>query len=224
MEVDKVRIFINLQANKRKIDNRIVAFSLRFQKKVFNKVKHDLEVYRELLLILNSVLKWEQSFFPGIIGGVLTIQFLFLWYIDLSALTLVALVALLVTVVDYGYPLVSKFIFKAENWSGTQEKLYEQVIQDIVDVRLCVCGAICSFFSNRSERSTFVSHLFLLHQQRYKTSTLFFFLVSHHSHCWLDRSCMDRINIQQSFLGVLDDSHLGYVSRLEGERYHQVGI
>lgn len=62
-----------------------------------------------------------------------------------------------ITVLDYGYPLVSKFIFKAENWSGSQEKLYEQVIQEIVDVRLCVCGAVCSFFSSRSERSTFVS-------------------------------------------------------------------
>lgn len=124
---------------------------------MFNKVKHDLEVYRELLLILNSVFKWEQSFFPGIIGGVLTVVFLFLWYLDFSTLTLVALTMILVTVVDYGYPLVSKFIFKAENWSGTQEKQYEQVIQDIVDVRLCVCGAVCSFFSSRSERSTCVS-------------------------------------------------------------------
>lgn len=124
---------------------------------MFNKVKHDLEVYRELLLILNSVLKWEQSFFPGIVGGVLTLLFIVLWWLDFSSLTLVALIAILVTVVDYGYPLVSKFIFKPDNWSGTQEKLYEQVIQDIVDVKLCVCGSICSFFSSRSERSTFVS-------------------------------------------------------------------
>lgn len=130
---------------------------LNLQKKVFNKVKHDLEVYRELLLILNSILKWEQSFFPGIIGGVLTFVFLVLWYLDFSTLTLVALITILVTVLDYGYPMVSKFIFKAENWSGTQEKLYEQVIQDIVDVRMSVCGSICSFFSSRSERSTCVS-------------------------------------------------------------------
>lgn len=140
--------------NKRKINNENLH---NFQKKVFNKVKHDLEVYRELLLILNSILKWEQSFFPGIIGGVLTFVFLLLWYLDFSSLTLLALITILVTVVDYGYPLVSKFIFKSENWSGSQEKLYEQVIQDIVDVRLCVCQTICSFFSSRSERSTFVS-------------------------------------------------------------------
>jgi hypothetical protein len=131
------------------------------QKKVFNKVKHDLEVYRELLLILNSVFKWEQSFFPGIIAGVQTLLFIVVWYLDFSLLTLVALITILVTVVDYGYPLVSKFIFKAENWSGTQEKLYEQVIQDIVDVKLSVCGAVSSFFSSRSERSTFVSQSFI---------------------------------------------------------------
>lgn len=114
-------------------------------------------MYRELLLILNNVLKWEQSFFPGIIGGVITLLFIVLWYLDFSTLTLIALITIFVTVLDYGYPLVSKFIFKAENWSGSQEKLYEQVIQDIVDVKLSVCGAVSSFFSSRSERSTFVS-------------------------------------------------------------------
>lgn len=152
MEVDKVNFSLT---NKRKSIMKI-CFCF-FKKKVFNKVKHDLEVYRELLLILNSLLKWEQSFFPGIIAGVLTLKFLILWYLDFSTLTLAAFAMIFVTVLDYGYPLVSKFIFKADNWSGTQEKLYEQVIQEIVDVRLCVCGAVCSFFSSRSERSTFVS-------------------------------------------------------------------
>lgn len=140
-----------------RIYENLIGFFL--QKKVFNKVKHDLEVYRELLLILNSVLKWEQSFFPGIIGGVLTLLFIVLWWLDFSTLTLIALVTIFVTVLDYGYPLVSKFIFKAENWSGSQEKLYEQVIQDIVDVKLSFCGAVSSLFSSRSERSTFVSLL-----------------------------------------------------------------
>jgi len=127
------------------------------QKKIFNKVKHDLEQWREVLLILNGVLKWEQSFFPGVIFGVLTFLFIILWWLDLSTLTLIAFITMFITVLDYGYPLVSKFIFKPENWSGTQEKLYENVIQEIVDVKLCIEGSISSFFSSRSERSTFVS-------------------------------------------------------------------
>lgn len=125
------------------------------KKKIFNKVKHDLEQWREVLLILNGLLKWDQSFFPGIIAGVLTFVFIILWWLDFSTLTLIALIALFVTVLDYGYPLVSKFIFKPENWSGTQEKQYENVIQEIVDIRCCVTGAISSFFNSRSERSTF---------------------------------------------------------------------
>lgn len=131
-----------------------------FQKKIFNKVKHDLEQWREVLVLLNGILKWEQSFFPGVIAGVITFIFIILWWLDLSLLTSVALSLLLSTVLDYGYPLVSKFIFKPENWSGTQEKLYEQIINDIVDVKLCVSGAITSFFNNRAEKSTFVSYLF----------------------------------------------------------------
>lgn len=127
------------------------------QKKEFNKVKHDLEVYRELLLVLNGVLKWEQQWYPGVIGGVLTFLFILIWLLDFSTLTLIAVVAIIVTVVDYGYPMVSKFIFKAENWSGAQEKLYEEVIENIVSVKLYIQKSISSFFSSRSERSTFVS-------------------------------------------------------------------
>lgn len=124
---------------------------------MFHKVKHDLEVYKEALLIVSKVLKWEQSFFPGVIAGVVTFVFLLLWFLDFSSLTLVALSLMVVTVLDFGYPLVSKFIFKPENWSGAQEKLYEQVIEEIVDVRICVESKVSSFFASRSERSTFVS-------------------------------------------------------------------
>ena len=122
-----------------------------------NKTKHDLEVYRELLLIINSILKWEQPFFPGVIAGVFTFVFIILWWLDFSSLTFVALITLLVTVADFGYPMISKFIFKAENWSGSKEKLYEDVIENIVDVRCALCSGVSSFFSSRSERSTFVS-------------------------------------------------------------------
>ncbi|XP_070495507.1 ADP-ribosylation factor-like protein 6-interacting protein 1 isoform X1 [Chironomus tepperi] len=125
------------------------------KKKIFNKVKHDLEQWREVLCIMNGVLKWEQSFFPGIIFGVLTFLFIILWWLDLSSLTLIAFITMLITILDYGYPLVSKFIFKPENWSGTQEKLYENIIQEIVDVKLCIEGSISSFFNSRAERSTF---------------------------------------------------------------------
>lgn len=98
-------------------------------------------------------------FYPGVIVGVLSFIFLLLWWLDLSTLTLIALLTIDFTIVDFVYPLVSKFIFKAENWSGTQEKQYELVIQDIVDLKLSACGAISSFFSSRSERSTFVRQL-----------------------------------------------------------------
>jgi hypothetical protein len=110
-----------------------------------------------VLLILNGLLKWDQSFFPGIIAGVLTFLFIILWWLDLSTLTLLAFIALVVTLLDFGYPALSKFIFKPENWSGTQEKQYENVIQDIVDIRCCITGSVSSFFNTRSERSTFVS-------------------------------------------------------------------
>lgn len=130
---------------------------LKKQKKIFNKTKHDLEEWRELILHLNSILKWEQKYYPGVIFGVVSFVFLMLWYLDFALLTLVSLIALLVTVVDYGYPAIHKFIFKSESWTGTHEKNYENVIQDIVDFKVNTCSSVHNFCNSRSERSTFVS-------------------------------------------------------------------
>ncbi|CAO1376004.1 unnamed protein product [Diamesa hyperborea] len=117
-------------------------------------MKHDCEKWRDVIVALYPIFKWEEPYYPGIIAGFLTIEFLLLWWLDFSVLTLVALSALLFTVLDFGYPLVSKFIFKPENWTGTQEKLYENAIQELVDIKSCVCSTIQCFFATRSEKST----------------------------------------------------------------------
>lgn len=192
-------------------------------------MKHDLEVYRELLLVVNGVLKWEQQWYPGVIGGVLTFLFLLVWLLDFSTLTLVAVVALLVTVVDYGYPMVSKFVFKPENWSGAQEKLYEEVIENIVGVKLCIQKSISSFFSNRSERSTFVSRT-ENNEEEMKCHRLLICsicvveIVSHRCHDWILGPRLDRLHIQQSFLALLSGARVCYVSWIEGKRNCQIGL
>lgn len=130
---------------------------MSFQKKQFNKTKHDLEVYREIILLANSVLKWDNKIFPGIIFGGISFIFLVLWYLDLSVLTFVALSLLFVTFLDYAFPYVSKLIFKSNNWTGVQEKKFEQICYEIVHVKSKLCAGFHYAFAAKEEKSTVVS-------------------------------------------------------------------
>lgn len=99
-----------------------------------------MEQYRELILLLSSVLKWEKKFYPGVIFGAISFLFIILWYLNLSLLTLVSIIGLVSILIDYGYPIVSKIVFKPENWTGAQEKAYEEVCNELLAVKLKVCG------------------------------------------------------------------------------------
>lgn len=99
-----------------------------------------MEEHRELLLLLSSVLKWEKKFYPGVIFGAISFLFLILWFLNLSLLTLVGVIGVVAVLIDYGYPVVSKIIFKPENWTGAQEKAYEEVVNEILAIKLKVCG------------------------------------------------------------------------------------
>lgn len=121
-------------------------------------MKHDLEGHRELILLANSVLKWEKKFYPGVIFGVITFIFLILWFLNLTILTLIGVIGVVAVIVDYGYPIVSKIVFKPENWTGAQEKAYEEVVNEILAIKLKVCG-ITKYASVPKEEKTIVVSL-----------------------------------------------------------------
>lgn len=127
------------------------------QKKQFNKLKHDLEGFREIVLLLSSVLKWEKKFYPGVIFGAISFLFLILWWLDLSLLTLVSVIGLIVILTDYGFPIVSKVIFKPENWTGVQEKAYEEVCEELSTVKVKVCGLTKHLCVPKEEKTIVVS-------------------------------------------------------------------
>jgi len=116
-------------------------------------MKHDLEGCRELILVINSILKWEKKFFPGLIFGFSTILFLVLWYLDLSTMTMVSLILLIASVVDIGFPVVSKFVFKPENWTGENEKQFEHVCGEICVAKLAISNGLSCVFASKEEKS-----------------------------------------------------------------------
>ncbi|XP_063705562.1 ADP-ribosylation factor-like protein 6-interacting protein 1 [Culicoides brevitarsis] len=124
------------------------------QKKEYNRLKHNMENWRELILLLNSFLKWEQKYYAGVVAGVISFVFLLIWYLDLSFVTCVGLAGLVVTLFDYFYPKISKMLFKSENWRGTQEKQFEEVVQDIFNAKNRVSALYHFVFDAKSEKST----------------------------------------------------------------------
>lgn len=124
-------------------------------------MKHDLEGCRELILHLNSILKWEKKYFPGLIFGFTTVLFLVLWYLDLSTMTMAALMLLLfASVGDIGFPVLSKFIFKPENWTGDNEKQFESVCGEICIAKVAICNVWNYVFASKEAKSPVVSKFF----------------------------------------------------------------
>lgn len=124
------------------------------QKRAFNKLKHDLEGWRELVVLSNSFLKWEKKFYPGVIFGVVSLFYLILWYLDLSTLTLVSLGALSVIVFDYSYGIFSHFLFHAENWTGSKENQFEEACNEICAAKMKVSSWYQFLFTAKEKKST----------------------------------------------------------------------
>lgn len=133
-----------------------------FQKKVYHKLKHDLENWRELIVIGDSVFKWEKMYFAGVIWGSLTLYYLVLWYMDFSILTFLSLVGLFLVLADYLYPMIGKLIFKPENWSGEHENKYESICKSVVSLWFKWKEGQEAFFSAKEQRSAVVSNCFVL--------------------------------------------------------------
>lgn len=122
--------------------------------KNLNKLKHELELWREAVLVADTVLKWDKPAYAGIVAAAVTIAYIFIWYVDLSVLTLLSLLGIAVVVLDYAYPIVARMVFRPDHWTGLQEKRYESVCGEICAVRMRVCAVCQALFVGKEEKST----------------------------------------------------------------------
>lgn len=130
---------------------------LLYQKREYNRLKHSLEKWRELILLVYSLLIWEQKFYPGVIAGLVTVFFLLFWYMNLTLVTSVALFGLSVTLFDYFYPKISRMFLKSENWNAVQENKFEQVVERLFQVKNKAKAFGQYVLNAKSEKSTLVS-------------------------------------------------------------------
>lgn len=97
-----------------------------------SQVKSGLSNWKEAVILVDSVLGWEKDFYPGILVGLLTFKFLFIWYWDPTLLSFLAVTGICLSTLDYFGPKVLAQVFKPENWTHEKETKYESVCENIV--------------------------------------------------------------------------------------------
>uniref|UniRef100_A0A1B0GJ34 Putative conserved plasma membrane protein n=1 Tax=Lutzomyia longipalpis TaxID=7200 RepID=A0A1B0GJ34_LUTLO len=137
----------------------LLNFGTTDQKKQLNKLKHDLEDWREIILHASRILTWEKPFYPAVIFAAVTLQFLLLWYLDFSELTLFALTLLWFNLLDYVYPIVGKLLFKPDKWTGVQEKEFEGICVAIFNAKQCIRGIFHTIIAAKEKKSTLKKQL-----------------------------------------------------------------
>ncbi|XP_075145428.1 ADP-ribosylation factor-like 6 interacting protein 1 [Haematobia irritans] len=124
------------------------------QKRAVNKMKHDLEPWRNLIVHVDALLIWEKNFYPAIIFAGISIFFLALWALDLSIITLMALGGLFGVLFDFLYPTIARVLFNADQWNGGQEARFESVVNQLCDIKFLLLGWYEYLFVNREKKST----------------------------------------------------------------------
>ncbi|RXG51252.1 ADP-ribosylation factor-like protein 6-interacting protein 1 [Armadillidium vulgare] len=69
-------------------------------------LRRDLEGWREILVVIHSLLIWEKQYYPAITASVISFIYLLVWYIDPAVLTFISTVGLLAVLSDFLLPTV----------------------------------------------------------------------------------------------------------------------
>jgi len=98
-------------------------------------LKHRLAGWKELIVLVDSVLAWEKEFYAALVSCSLTFLFIMVWYMDPSTLTLLSLVGEIAVILDYAVPRLQAKIFPDSAWSMENEKRLDQICQELMFVK-----------------------------------------------------------------------------------------
>jgi Flp pilus assembly protein TadB len=100
-----------------------------------SRLKNALYDWKEVVLPVNSVLTWEQEWFPGVTAGVVTLFYLIVWYWDPTDVFTNLLILLFLSMADYIGPKIISQVFGTDSWTSFKDKQYEQVCEDILSAK-----------------------------------------------------------------------------------------
>ncbi|KAK7004339.1 ADP-ribosylation factor-like protein 6-interacting protein 1 [Biomphalaria glabrata] len=94
-------------------------------------IKQDLHGWREVLLPLESLLLWEQPYYPAILVGTTTFLFSIVWYTEISALTAFSLVGIILGIIDFVVPFVGPTVTGYKTWTEREEIRFSSICEKI---------------------------------------------------------------------------------------------
>ncbi|XP_046736603.1 ADP-ribosylation factor-like protein 6-interacting protein 1 [Diprion similis] len=97
--------------------------------KQMKQLKRCMECWREVILPLNSILLWEQSWHPGLILGLTTSIFLLMWFMEPAILTVISVGLLLMALGDYLGPILISTFCSTNSWTGQKERKLDEICQ-----------------------------------------------------------------------------------------------
>jgi len=106
-------------------------------------VKQSLDSWREVAVILYSVITWEQDWYPGLTAGIVTVMFLTVHWLGPSIITLVSVIGMVITLLDYLVPMISDMVIPRSSWDEAKNKRLETVAKFIINCSQLV-SSVCS--------------------------------------------------------------------------------
>ncbi|ERL89866.1 ADP-ribosylation factor-like protein 6-interacting protein 1 isoform X1 [Dendroctonus ponderosae] len=96
------------------------------------KLKVSLEPWRQLVLLANQVLLWENSAYPTALLAGSTLVFALIWFCNAAFVTVLALLGLLLTLLDCLMPAILAALFKPDQWGGDKQRQYEETCTSLI--------------------------------------------------------------------------------------------
>ncbi|KAF5300234.1 hypothetical protein FQR65_LT09188 [Abscondita terminalis] len=112
-------------------------------------LKDSFESWKEIILLVHSVLLWEKNWYPGAILGGTSFLFLTLWLVDASILSTLSILGLTITISDYVVPIVAAVMFKPESWCKDKDQEFYDICRNIVGYKMKLEESLSTFYETR---------------------------------------------------------------------------
>ena len=76
-----------------------------------SRLKNALFDWKEVVLQVNSVLGWDQDWYPGVTTGAVTLLYLSVWYWEPTLITFLAFSGLLLSMADWVGPKIIELVW-----------------------------------------------------------------------------------------------------------------
>ncbi|XP_039292891.1 ADP-ribosylation factor-like protein 6-interacting protein 1 [Nilaparvata lugens] len=104
--------------------------------KNIRKLKRQTEGWREIIIVIRSVLLWEADWHPPTLVGLCSVISFIFWKLDPSFLSTVSIVGLVMVTLDTLVPLMSSKIYDQAEWTGVKEKQFEDCCKTVIEYKM----------------------------------------------------------------------------------------